>query len=308
MRLAYILLTFSMLFFSGNFIIGKAFSDDIPPFTMSLMRFTIGSLILLPICFRTLMTHVQLWKKEWRALTSISITGVVLFNVCLYSSVHFTSTTNAALVDALTPAVAAVIGYFWLKERLIKIQIFGILLSFFGVFWIISDGSLAVLTQFRFNIGDLIMLVGIIFWAIYSILIKKHGYKFPLIGGLVMTMILGVLLLFPFALLEWRSGFPLSSDLPTIGALLYIGIFPSALALVFWYRGVEEIGPSQASIFFNLVPLFVAILSYFFLGEVITIAQVLGGMLILTGVYLATKRARLPKQVRSNQQEVENLS
>ncbi|MET3504707.1 DMT family transporter [Halalkalibacter oceani] len=284
----YLLLTLAMVFFSGNFIVGKAFAGEVPPFTLAWARFLIGTVVLLPLCYKTLIRNRQLWLDKWLPLTGIAFFGVFLFNVALYVSVHYTTTINASIVDALTPAVAAVLGYFFLKERLTLIQSSGVILSFCGILLLLSGGSLAVLRSLSFNIGDLIMLAGIICWAIYSILIKLYGHEYPVIAGLVMTFIIGVLMLFPFVLYEWRAGLPFSFKLATIGAFLYVGIFPGALALLCWYRGVAAIGPSKASIFFNLVPVFTTLFAIVLLGESAGWFQLFGGTIVLGGVYLST--------------------
>lgn len=287
----YILLVLAMLFFSGNFIVGKLFAGVIPPFTLALLRSLMAIIVLLPLCFKDLIKHRQLWLKEWKALTSIATFGLVLFNACLYLSVNYTTTVNAAIVDALTPAVAALLGFVALRERLTKTQWFGIFLSFISICFIISKGSLEVLLSFSMNSGDLIMLLGIVFWAIYSILIKIHGGKFPVVAGLVMTMLISVIILFPISFFEVSQNGNFLTELSwqSYVGLLYIGVFPSALALLFWYRAVGEIGPSKASVFFNLVPVFTSILAILFLGEPFTLVHLVGGVFVLVGVYLSTK-------------------
>ncbi|MFA9557534.1 DMT family transporter [Evansella sp. AB-rgal1] len=289
----YILLTAAMLFFSGNFIVGKSFEGIIPPFTLALLRFVSATIFLLPVCLKTINLNHALWKKEWKPLMGLAITGIVLFNGCLYLSVNYTSSINAAIVDALTPTVAAILGFLILRETISKLQTVGIILSFGGILWIISRGSLDVITSFSFNIGDVIMLIGIIFWALYSIIIKKHSSKFPTISGLVMTMIIGIIILLPISIIEWVTiGFPNLLDGKIILGIVYIGIFPSALALLAWYKGVAEIGPAKASIFFNLVPIFTTMLAVIILGEQFTHHQFFGGIVVLFGVYLSTKTRR----------------
>lgn len=301
----YILLSLAMLFFSGNFIVGKAFEGIIPPFTLALFRFVSAVIFLLPLAWKTIQLNHALWKKEWKPLIGLALSGIVLFNSCLYLSVNYTSSINAAIVDALTPAVAAILGFFLLKESLKRIQVFGIILSFAGILWIITSGSAQLLLSLSFNIGDIIMLIGIIFWAIYSIIIKIHSHKFPTVAGLVVTMIIGIIFLLPLSISEWLTiGFPTLGNWQTLLGIVYIGIFPSALALLFWYKGVAAIGPAKASIFFNLVPVFTTFLAVILLGEVFTIHQLSGGIIVLIGVYLSTKKASTSKQETRSQRNV----
>ncbi|SDO27716.1 DMT family transporter [Alkalicoccus daliensis] len=290
---SYLFITIAMLFFSGNFIAGKAFEGTISPVTLAFFRAFMGALVLLPLCWKTILDNTSLWKQEWRPLVGLSVTGIILFNVSLYAAVSFTSTINAAIVDALTPAAAGVLGFILLRERLLPVQNFGIVISFLGILWIITEGSIEVLTNLAFNIGDIIMFAGIICWALYSIIIKQHTYKFPAVAGLTMTMILGAVIMLPFALIESSIlGFPELNNWAVVGGLFYIGIFPSAIALLLWYRGVGEIGPSKASVFFNLVPVFTTVLAVTLLGETFTYHQLFGGLVVLGGVYLSTKRTK----------------
>ncbi len=303
----YILLIFAMLFFSGNFIVGKLFAGTIPPFTLAFLRSTMALLVLMPLCYKQVFINKPLWMKEWKPLVAIATSGLVLFNVCLYLSVNYTTTVNAAIVDALTPAVAALLGFIILKERLSKVQWFGIILSFISIVFIITKGSLSVLLTFSINSGDLIMLLGIVFWAFYSIFIKVHGGKFPVLSGLVVTMVISALILLPFSGYEFIQNGNFFADLHWQGylGLLYIGVFPSALALLFWYRAVDEVGPSKASVFFNLVPVFTSVLAILFLGEPFTLIHLFGATFVLIGVYLSTKTPK--SKLKSNTNRNENV-
>lgn len=295
----YLLLTIAMLFFSGNFIVGKAFEGTIPPFTLAFFRFASGTLVLLPLCYKTVIKEHSLWRKEWKPLLSLSISGIVLFNSSLYLAVNYTSSINASIVDALTPAAAAILGFIVMRESLSRVQVFGIILSFIGILSIISKGSWYVFTSLSFNIGDLIMLFGIFCWATYSIIIKKHSFKFPPVAGLVITMIIGTIILLPIAILEgYNLGFPNIFQKNILFGIAYIGIFPSAISLLLWYRGVGEIGPAKASVFFNLVPVFTTLMAITLLGEQMTYPQLFGGVVVLYGVYLSTKSPKnLQKKV-----------
>jgi drug/metabolite transporter (DMT)-like permease len=102
-------------------------------------------------------------------------------------------------------------------------------------------------------------------------------------------LFLAVVVLFPFAALEWRTGILHLVEPQLIFGLLYLGIFPSVLALIFWNKGVAEIGPSRASIFLNLLPVFTIIGAVLFLGETVSMFQLIGGIVVVVGVYLSTK-------------------
>ncbi|MGO4889777.1 DMT family transporter [Anaerobacillus sp. MEB173] len=288
MTRSYLLLIFTVLFYSGNILIGKAI-NDLPPITITLIRCLIAFIILLPISIREIRVHKQLWRKEWKPLVWLSLTGIVLFNSLLYGSLQFTSSTNVAIIEAITPVFTILLGITLLKERLNRLQWAGILLSIIGAIWVISKGSLQVILQLQFNLGDLIALFAVVSWAVYSILVKQHSYKFPVYGGIAAMLLIAIIFLVPLASVEWSRDLLDLFNLKMIMGLLYLGIFPSILALMFWNRAVADIGPSRASIFLNLLPVFTIIGAVLFLGETVTIVQLLGGVIVIAGVFLSTR-------------------
>jgi drug/metabolite transporter (DMT)-like permease len=277
-----------MIIFSGNILIGKAISD-LPPVTITFFRCFIAFLILLPIGLQELKKNRSLLLQEWKPIVSLSLSGIVLFNLFLYASLQFTSSTNVAVIETTTPVFSVILGMLFLKERLNRVQYIGIFLSLIGAIWVITKGSWTIISQLQFNLGDVLVLLAVIAWAVYSLLIKQHSHKFPLYGSLAVMLFLAVVVLLPFAALEWRTGILHLVEPQLIFGLLYLGIFPSVLALIFWNKGVAAIGPSRASIFLNLLPVFTIIGAVLFLGENVSIVQVIGGIVVVVGVYLSTK-------------------
>lgn len=289
---SYLLLTITVILFSGNILIGKAISD-LTPVTITFIRCSIAFLILLPFSLRELKKNRSLWIVEWKPLVGLSLSGVVLFNLFLYGSLQYTSSTNVAVIEATTPVFTVILGILFLKERLNGVQYVGIFLSLVGALWVITKGSWTILSQFQFNLGDILVFIAIFAWAVYSLLIKQHNHKFPLYGSLTILLFLAVVVLFPFALYEWNSGVLDLIDLKMTLGLLYLGIFPSVLALIFWNKGVAAIGPSRASVFLNLLPVFTILGAVVFLEETVTFVQLIGGVLVIGGVYLSTKEKGL---------------
>ncbi|WP_088105619.1 DMT family transporter [Halalkalibacter urbisdiaboli] len=289
---SYLLLSITMILFSGNILVGKAI-HDLPPATITFVRCFISFLILLPIGFLELKNNRLIWLKEWKPLLSLSLSGIVMFNFFLYASLQFTTSTNVAVIETTTPVFAVLLGLVFLKERLRGIQLFGILLSLLGAFSVITKGDWLMFSKIQFNIGDILAIIAVMAWAVYSLLIKKHNHKFPLYGSLTIMLSIALIVLFPFAFYEWREGVLHLLEPTLIIGLLYLGIFPSVIALIFWNKGVAEIGPSRASVFLNLLPVFTIIGAVLFLGETVTYGQLIGGVVVIFGVYLTTKKVRL---------------
>jgi drug/metabolite transporter (DMT)-like permease len=295
---SYLFLILAVIMFSGNFIVGKIITDTIPPFTLSLLRSFIAFLIMIPIGFKEWKTYRPLWRQEWKPLFGLSLTGIVLFTSLIYTSVNYTTTINASIVEATTPVFAIILGYFFLKERFNYLQITGTVLSLFGVIWIITKGSFEVFLSLSFNIGDIIMLIAVLSWAVYSLFVKRHNAKFPTYGGLLVMLFIATLILLPLAALEWINGIDIQWKLSLLFGLLYVGIFPSILALIFWNKAVAVIGPSRASVFLNFVPVFTTTGAVLFLNEALEWLQIMGGIFVLFGVYLTTKTRRTKVTVK----------
>ncbi|MBM7572399.1 DMT family transporter [Aquibacillus albus] len=294
----YLFLVFAMMLFAGNLIVGKPVSAQIPPITLTLFRYIIALLVVLPFGYKEWKENKSLWKKEWKAIVSLSISGLILFNVLVYLSLNYTTSINAAIVESSTPVFALVLGFILLKETFTKLQLFGVVFSFIGVIIVITRGSIDMILSLSFNPGDLTMLVAMLTWSIYSILIKKHAWKFPTYGGLLVMSVIAVVILAPFAAIEVNQLSSIEWS-PSVGAgLLYLGIFPSLVALVAYNKGINAIGPAKASIFLNLIPIFTMIGAMLFLGEKLTWLQAGGSILVITGVMITNRKQRVATRLK----------
>ncbi|MBE4909007.1 DMT family transporter [Bacillus luteolus] len=286
---SYILLIIVAAIYAGNLLVGKAVADSIPPITLAFLRLFIAFLILLPLGLKEWNQNRQLWLKEWKVIVILAFTGIAAFNTLLYYSLHFTSPINAGIVESSTPIFSVIIGFLLVKEKMEKRKLLGVFISMAGVLWVLSKGSLEVITSLSFNFGDILMCLAVIFWVLYSFVVKRHSGKFPLYGGLLSILFTALVIMIPFTTFEWNTLHTISWNWNSILSLLYLGIFPSVIALIGWNKAVENIGPSLASVFLNLVPVFAAIGSFIFFREAITWHQFFGGCVVLVGVYLTTK-------------------
>ncbi|MDQ0300015.1 drug/metabolite transporter (DMT)-like permease [Salibacterium salarium] len=287
---AYLFLVVTAIIFSGNIIVGKAM-NELPPYTIAFFRVFIALIVVLPIGWKQVNAYQATFKQEWKAILALGLTGVAFFNSFIYASLQFTSSTNVAIMEASIPVFTILFSLLFLGERLKGMQWFGVILSMGGAIWVITEGSWEIIRKLAFNQGDVIMLAAVATWVAYSILVKSHMTKFPIYGSLVIMLVIANMVLLPIAALEWGAyGFPNIFQMNHALGLLYLGIFPSLIALVLWNKGVEEVGPSQASIFLNLLPVFVIAGSLLFLGEEITMTQIIGALVVISGVLLTTKR------------------
>lgn len=289
-RSPYLLLTLATMLWGGNFVIGRAIASDIPPYTLAFLRWVVAALVFIPFVWREITENRDQLLREWRPLLLMGLTGIAGFNTLLYIGLHYTTSINASLVNTTSPVIIAVLSYFIINESINKNQIGGIILSLLGVLLIFSQGSLDVLVTLSFNTGDLIVLIAVIVWALYSIIIKQSTHKFPQKSSLAVTMIIGIITLLPFFLWEvfiaekevvWSLG-----SAATIG---YVGIFASVVSFVSWTSAVSQMGPSKAGIFLLLIPIFTTIFAIMFIDETLRWFQLVGGILAVTGIYLSTR-------------------
>ncbi|SDH83614.1 Permease of the drug/metabolite transporter (DMT) superfamily [Alteribacillus persepolensis] len=299
---AYVFLFLTVIIFSGNIIVGKAI-NELPPYTIAFFRVFIAFLIVLPIGFKQAKEHRHVFQHEWKPLLGLALTGVAFFNSFIYAALQFTSSTNVAIMESAIPVVTILFSMIFLKEKLLGVQWLGVILSVSGAVWVITEGSWQVIRGFAFNAGDIIMVAAVLTWVAYSILVKFHMTKFPIYGSLLVMLAAANVVLFPIAATEWIiGGFPAVFQFNHLLGLLYLGIFPSLIALILWNKGVEEVGPSQASVFLNLLPVFTILGSLLFLGEDITMIQVFGALVVISGVLLTTKTRKV-KVSRAKAQE-----
>lgn len=287
---AYLFLVITAIIYASNILVGKAI-NELPPNTIAFFRVFIAFLIMLPIGWKQAVRHRVVFQKEWKPLLALALTGVAFFNTFIYAALQYTSATNVSIMEASIPVVTIVFSMLFLKERLFGMQWLGVILSVVGAIWVITEGSWQVIRNLAFNIGDIIMIGAVLIWVFYSILVKYHMHKFPVYGSLLVMFIIANIVLFPIALIEWIvAGFPPVFETEHMLGLFYLGIFPSVIALILWNKGVEAVGPSQASIFLNFIPVFTIVGAVLFLDESVGLAQIVGAVVVIVGVLLTTRK------------------
>lgn len=285
------LLVLATILWGGNFVIGRAVTGDIPPITLAFLRWCVAFVVFLPIAYPYIKKDWPKLKAHWSIVCILALTGVACFNTLVYIGVYYTTSINASLMNSSTPIIIYMLSFIFLKERLSRYQIFGTLLSLVGVLFIISGGELRTLLAFSFNKGDLIVLFAVFCWAIYSLLIKQYAGRLPGYSTFLATIALGALMLVPFTIYELlTTTINIQWSASTIGSIFYVGIVASIVAFLSWNAGVVALGANRASIYLNFIPVFAAIFAILFLGEQLQIAQLLGGVAVVSGVLLSTKK------------------
>ena len=286
----YLLLAITAACWAGNAIVGRLAAGHIPPATLSFLRWALAFLIILPFAWKHLVRDWAAIRGHLGIMILLSITGIGAFNTLQYWALEHTQALNTLLLQSAGPLVVAVWSLVLLGVRLTLAQAAGVLLSMAGVFVILLHGDLTTLSKIDFNIGDLIFLIALAIFGIYSVLSLKrpdiHGLSF-----VAFTFGAGAACLIPLFIWELFARPPMQIDTANLLTLAYVALFPSTVAYLCFNRGVQLIGANRAAPFFHVVPVFGTIMSIVFLGEHPQAFHFIGFALVLTGVFVASRKA-----------------
>ncbi len=284
-------LLIAVLCWSGNALVGRAFHDSIPPLSLSFWRWVLATSLLLPFVAKGIWTHrATLRAAGWR-LPVLAAMGIASYNSLLYTAAQSTEAINLTLVNTCLPLATFIGAGFLLGEWPLRRAWFGMAVAAGGLLYLISRGSWQTFASLSFQRGDLIMLLAVLAWALYTLLLRRWA-RHLLVPPLVLLgvlMLLGLPLILPFYLLELGrvGGFALTpSNLAAIG---YTAVFASLVAYVGWNHGVRIVGAGRAAMVMYLMPVFTALLGWLLLGEALRTFHWIGGALIFAGLLLATR-------------------
>jgi drug/metabolite transporter (DMT)-like permease len=286
---AYVLLSLTSLFWSGNVVIGRFVAGYIPPVTISVIRWGGAFIILLPFAARHLVRDWPLIRRHFAFLTLLALTGFSAYNTMAYYGLHFTTAINGLLLQSVSPLFVALWSFVLFRDRLSLRQATGIGVSLAGVVVIICQGSFQILLAIAFNQGDLWFVVALLIYAFYVAILRLRPQIHPL-SFLAVGMGGGTVFLLPAMTLEIAAGQTMELDYTNALLLLYLCIFPSILGYLCLNRGIELIGANRAAPFIHLVPVFGSVLAITLLGERLQLFHAVGYALVLAGITLATRR------------------
>jgi drug/metabolite transporter (DMT)-like permease len=286
---AYLLLALAGLCWSGNHILGRAIAGQVPPFAVACGRYLLAALILYPFARAHLAKDWPTIRAHLPLMIFLSAVGGGLFAASQYLGLQLTTAMNVSVMNSLGPALIAAVAAVMFGDRLSGRQMLGIAVSLVGVLAIISRLDPAILTTLGFNWGDLLILFNMLLWAIYSASLRLRPDIHWLSFVFVFAVISAITTL-PFWAWEHAHGFVVQANWLTAFTFAYVTIFSTIAAFVFWNRGVELIGANRAGIFLHLIPIYSALLTGAVLGEPLMGYHVVGFVLILGGVWLASRR------------------
>ncbi|WP_417584495.1 DMT family transporter [Pelagibacterium sp.] len=292
----YLLLILSALFWGANIIAGKLAIGELDPYALSVMRWLVAFLIVLPFAWNGLLREWREIRRGWGWLALYGALGFTSFNVLLYAATTHTAAVNVAMIQAAIPVLVMIGNFAIFRVRASALHIAGVVLTIYGVMHVATHGNVLRLVGLDVNIGDAMMLLAAIFYAVHSLMLR---YK-PRIGWL--SFIAATSFFAALAALLYQSLFGsgpvgLVSEVAAMSwrgwaIVIYVAILPSIVAQMTYARGVELIGPNRASLFINLIPVFGALLALLVLGESLDVYHMIAAVLIVAGIALAEYAAR----------------
>lgn len=290
--LVYLKLVTVTLLWGGTFIAGRIVSAEVPPMLAATLRFVVAGVLLLLMAWRMEGGLPRLRPRQMLATLGLGASGIFLYNLCFFSALSHIPAGRTALIVALNPIVTTLILAVFFRERTSVAKWGAIALAFTGAAVIITRGDLAgTLHDVSRSVGagELYMFLAIIAWAVYTIL-GKHALKgLSPLAATTYAVLWGVLMLGVGAVTELDRVADFAFSPQTWLSIVYLGALGSAVGFVWYYEGVKAIGPSRASVFNNLVPVFGVCLAYVILGESILLSMVLGAAMVIGGVTLANR-------------------
>ena len=290
---AYIMLVCATLFWAGNFMVGKyAYLENIPPMSLVFFRWSFVWVILLPFTYKEILKNKDIILNNLPLLFFLALTSVGLFNTFTYLSLVHTQVINASLFNTAIPAMIIFLCFLLKIEKTNKFQIFGLIISVFGILSIITKLDLNILLSLNFNKGDLIMVGGVITWGLYSSFLKKKKFTLPLLTLVHVLCTLGLMFLLPQFLYELSQGLTVKINTNLGYTLIYLALFPSIGSYYCWAGAVAIIGANRAGIFLSLIPFFSTIMAIIFFKEQFQFFHLIGSILIILGLFLSNKEIK----------------
>lgn len=291
--LGILLAILAVIIWSGNFIVSRGVSQQIGPVSLAFYRWVTATMIIAPFAWKKCSAEKNAIATNWKYLAWVSLTGIALFNTCVYVAGHYTTAINLALIGTTSsPIFATILAVIFLREKLGMFRIAGIITCIAGILLLISKGSWQTLINFHFSTGDLWVLAGAFAFAIYNVLVRKKPAEISALSFLFVIFAMGTIMLFPFFLCELAWGTPTKWSVQLGGVILYLGAGTSVIAFLCWNIALHKLGAGRTVLFGNLIPIFSTLEAVWLLGEQITRIHIISGVTVIVGLVLANTRRK----------------
>lgn len=286
----YLKLCLTAIFWGGTFIAGRVVGQYASPFSSAFLRFAIASACLLYLTKRIEGKLPKLNGAQCLKIFLLGMSGVFAYNFFFFKGLQIIEAGRASVIIANNPIIIALLSAYWFKERLTPVKMTGILLSISGAVFVITRGDPLSFFHSGIGPGEACIFGSVASWVAYSLIGKTAMKDLSPLVSVAYSAVAGAALLFIPAcmggLITNLPGYPVQAW----AGFVYLGVFGTVLGFVWYYEGIRTIGPTRAGQFINIVPLSAIGLAFVILGEPVTWSLMQGGVMVVTGVYLANRR------------------
>lgn len=283
MQYAYPLL--AIFIWAGNTVITKMSAGAIFPAEIGFYRWLLAGLLFTPFMLKQVVAHWSAIRPNLGKICVLGVLGMAVYQSLAYFAASMTSATNMGIILSLMPLMSLAMAIVSLGQRLTAGALVGAVLSLIGVMVVVSSGSLAALLEHGVNLGDALMLIATLAYALYSTLLKKWQLRLPPLVLLYLQVLVAVVVLFPLFAASPKIG-PTAQNIPLV---LYACLLASMIAPLLWMQAVVRLGPSRTVLFFNLLPVITALIAAVVLREQLALYHLVGGALTLGGVIVSER-------------------
>lgn len=276
------------LCWAGSIVVVRDVAGDVPPVALSFSRCVVALAIFYPLCHRLVHAQWPLIRRHWKFLGAL---GALLFvggNGMLFVGLQFTTAINGALINSAEPVAIIACAWLMFRDRLTAAQWLGVALSLAGVVHLVARGDLSSLSSLRLNVGDVFVLASVVAWAFYAVLLRRVPPELHRLNLLFGILAGGAAALLPLWIVEHAFLAPTPVSWDMAWSTLFMAVFSSLLAMLWWNHTIEGLGPGRAGLFIHLIPVYTVLLAMGLLGERLFWFHAVGIGLIGAGIYLTT--------------------
>jgi drug/metabolite transporter (DMT)-like permease len=288
-QLAYALVFITPALWSVNYLVARWAPGVIAPHALALGRWIVAAAVLGAFCAAELRDKRHAIAREWKQLLVLGALGMWVCGAFVYIGGRTTSAVNIGLLYAASPVLIAMASALWLRERLGARQVLGVALALAGVLHILLRGDWPALLRLQINPGDAWVAVAVLCWTVYSLLLRAWPSAFGALARLTLTALAGIVVLVPFTVVEALAWWPTEWSWRSLALIVAAALLPGAGAYGAYSIMQRELGAARVGVVMYLGPLYSAVLAWLVLGERIEGFHLVGGALILPGIYLSTR-------------------
>lgn len=287
---AYLVLVGTALAWGGHSSVARALADDLSPVALSFWRWLLLVAVVGPLVGRDVWAKRALIRRSWRGILAVAVLGTALYNVLTFWGVRYTTATNLALFNSTIPMWVMLISWPLARMRPNGREITGFLVSLAGVVFIVAGGDVAALGRLPVNVGDLVILLAMMIWGVYTVLLRRRPLALSPLAFLFVTGAIGLAALAPAYAWQLATGSgQFAPTAPVLAGIAYSALIAGLAALLAYNYGVDTIGPARASLFVHLVPVFGSLVAYAFLDERLDVHSAVGFALVVAGLVVANR-------------------